>query len=272
VSRAEYGGASTAADNASLGLAQAEEGFESALRAFQALAGTKAISEADIPESIPKPRFNPDLAASLLAGLLRNHATSTFQAQIYEMQIRQADLNYKIAKVGLLPRLGISTGYSVSNSVTAYPGQITQSVINSFTYNANLQWNIFDGFATRGAKLSALASKRAGQQQLENYSEATEAQAEHMVRTMKITDRLLERAEDAASDAFSRFRAQSQELKLGNIPQGNIALAQQDAYSAESQSMAARDGMFSQWIEFVSLVGRDPALDHLPPSYVRQIP
>jgi outer membrane protein TolC len=272
VSRADYGGAWSGADNANLGVAQAEEDFDSSLRAFQTLAGAKSITEADIPNSIPKPIYNPSLAAALLAELQRDHATSTFQAQYLEMQIHQADLGYKIAKVGLLPKLWFNSGYGVSNSVNASSSQISQSQVDTLTYGASVQWNIFDGFATRGAKLSALASKRLSQQQLENYTEATVAQAEHMVRTMKITEHILQNADDGAKYANERFQAQSTELKLGNIPPGNIPLAQQDAYNAESQSMASRAGMYTQWIEFVSLVGRDPALNHLPQSYVRENP
>jgi hypothetical protein len=188
------------------------------------------------------------------------------------MQIHQAELGYKIAKVGNLPKLGVGTGYSVSNSVTASTGQINQSLIDSFTYDANVSWNIFDGFATRGAKLSALASKRAAQQQLKNYLASSEEQARHLVRLMEISAHLQGNADGGWGYWQGRIKEQATEVKLGNLPPNTLEAEMTSYYDAEAQSVGAHANLFSQWTEFVSLVGRDPVLRNLPQSYVRQNP
>jgi outer membrane protein TolC len=269
VSRSAVSPAAAAVDGGSLNLERQEDDYETSMRAFADLVGIPGFSDVDIPMGIPSPAYKPAEAATLLTGLLRDNAESTFQAQVYAMQIQQADLNYKIAKVGLYPKLGISTGYSVSNSVTAYPGQITQSVINSFTYNANVNWNIFDGFATRGAKMYALANKRESQRELKNYIESTEAQARHMVRELAISERERQNADDTLQYSRNNVRQTAVELKLGNVAPSAVDSAQANLNDAELSSVLAHANLYSLWTEYVALVGRDPALSNLPPSYVR---
>lgn len=272
ISQDEKSSAGGAIHGTKLSIERLEDDYETSMRAFADLAGMPSIRDEDIPATIPKATYNPDGAKILLSGFLRDHAESTFQAQVYQMQIRQAELGYKIAKVNLLPKFGIGTGYSVSNSVTAYPGQITQSLVNSFTYDANVSWNIFDGFATRGAKLSALASKRSAQQQLRNYVKSTEEQARHMVREMEIAAQVQDDSDAGWSYWQDHIKEQSSEVKMGNLPPNAYETAMASYYDAEYSCVTAHVNLYEWWLEFVSLLGRDPALNHLPPSYVRENP
>jgi outer membrane protein TolC len=132
-----------------------------------------------------------------------------------------------------------------------------------------VNWNIFDGFATRGAKMYALANKRESQRELKNYIESTEAQARHMVRELAISERERQNADDTLQYSRNNVRQTAVELKLGNVAPSAVDSAQANLNDAELSSVLAHANLYSLWTEYVALVGRDPALSNLPPSYVR---
>jgi outer membrane protein TolC len=272
ISIAEESAAGSAIENGGLNLAHLEDTYQMTLSAFANLAGIPGLSDADIPLELPKPAYSKDAAQALLDAFLRDNALSTFQAQIYDLQIRQATLNYKIAEVGLLPKFGAGTSYSVENSVNAYPTQITQSLVKTFNYNVNVNWNLFDGFLSRGERLSALASRRATERNLKTFVDATEAQAQHLVRLLAVSARAQKDTEAGVTSSTWYLRHQADEVKLGNVPPSAVNAAQAGLYDSELNNATARAALDSQWSELVSLVGRDPAVGKLPPSYVRDNP
>lgn len=270
VSSGEIEAVSETVEDGSLNLERQEDDYATAMRSFQTMAGLKELTDDEIPLSLPRPSFNRDAASALLAGLLRDHARSTFQAQVYEMQIRQAELNYQVARVNLLPKLSASTGYQVSSSTTAFNSNISQSVIDSLTAYLNVSWQIFDGFATRGAKLSALESKRSSEQQLDSYIESTEEQAQHLNRILGISARYEDITLSRWQGQLGNLEEELRELKAGRVPQSAVDSLRASANDYELHNLSARVDLYSQWSEFVSIVGRDPALNNLPPSYVRE--
>ena len=68
------------------------------------------------------------------------------------------------------------------------------------------------------------------------------------------------------------LREATAELKRGIAAQNVVDAAQQAWYAVDYGRTSAHSDYLSAWIEFVSLVGRDPALNNLPPRYVRETP
>jgi outer membrane protein TolC len=260
------------AEDSSLSLEQNEESLENAKIAFAHLAGLKRINDSDIPLAIPKGAYDKSKTNVLLASLLGSQAHDTLQSQVYRLEIRQDDLDYKIAKVGLLPKLNLGAGYSVENETTAFNTTIEQTVINQLTYNLNVSWSIFDGFATKGAKLSALASKRLDERLFKTYVDTTEQQAQHLARMVDIAARYQDLADRRMDQQDGSLREATAELKRGIAAQNVVDAAQQAWYAVDYGRTSAHSDYLSAWIEFVSLVGRDPALNNLPPRYVRETP
>jgi outer membrane protein TolC len=264
--------ADSAVTSGAMNLARLDDEYQTTLQAFASLAGMPGLTDADIPMDIPRPDYRPAVAETLVNVFIRDNALSTFQAQIYDLQIRQATLNYRIAEVSLLPKFGLGTSYSVENSVNAYPNQITQSLVKTFNYNANVNWSIFDGFLSRGEKLSALASRRAAERSLETYVDASEAQARHLVRSLAMAKTAQEYGEAGLTNSKWNLDHQTNEVKLGNAPRSVVDAARAALYDSELNNETARAVLDSQWSELVSLVGRDPAVGKLPTSYVRDTP
>jgi outer membrane protein TolC len=271
ISNGEIIGFQLDVETGSLELARAEENFASSKRSLARLAGLEDLADGDVPLELPHPSYEPVLAKNLLDVFSGEGAESTLQAQVYEMGVREADLNYKIQKVRLLPKFSVGTGYSLQNQTTATTNNQApvSATIKELTYNVGANWSLFDGFATRGAKLAALAQKRLAERQLKTYVENTLDQAQHMERQLSFAARYMELTDTRWGLADNAATHLKSEFKLGRATQDAVDQALAARYAADYASAAARADFLAQWSDFVSLVGSDPALNNLPPSYVR---
>jgi outer membrane protein TolC len=263
------------ADGAGLELARAEEVFAGSKRSLANLAGLEDLADQDIPVEIPPPSYTPGAAQALLASFTGEGAQNTIQAQVYEMGIREAELNYKIQKVRLLPKISLGTSYFVQNQTTATNNSTTAPpvsvTIKELTYDVAANWSIFDGYATRGAKLAALAQKRQAEQQLKTYVATTLEQARHAERLLSFAARYMDLTDRRWQSADAIEEHAEAEFKLGSGSQNTVDQALAGLNSADYTTAAGRADFLSQWSEFISLVGRDPIMNNLPPAYVRDL-
>ena len=171
-------------DEASLAVDRLTENFLHAKRLLLLSAGLSDLSDDVVPEEIPKPVYPADTAVTLMQDFTREGVNSTFQAQIYDDEIKKDELSYKIAKYRLYPRLDLQLGASESNETQVIGNTVTQNPVFSNNITVAANWNIFDGLATRGAKLAALASKREDERERETYIDQTLEQARDLKQQM----------------------------------------------------------------------------------------
>ncbi|MSU24778.1 MAG: TolC family protein [Opitutus sp.] len=257
-------------DDRSLDLARSEAEFVGSRRAFGRLAGIGDLAEAAIPTEIPAPVYSAPAAGVLVAVLLRDGAKSTFQAEVSALNIRNADLSYRIARVRLLPMFNASAAYTLLNTTNASPVAVTQTGVTQQSVGLNAVWTIFDGFAARGAKLAALADKRLAERQLQAVTEATLDQAQNLERLLALDAQAMQMSEQRRGLAEGVVRRAQEEFKLGNVPQSSIDEATANLRLSESNNALARATFLSRWSEFVSLAGDDPVLNNLPLRYARE--
>ena len=210
------------------------------------------------------------MTAALLAGLLRDGGRNLFTTQMAEMHVQEADLNYKIARVRLLPKFNASAGYSLLNSTNATPNSVSQTGVAQQTIEVNARWTVFDGFATKGAKLEALAEKRYWQRQVQLATETGLEEAQKLERTLGLDARALEFAEIRRAGAGEGVRRANEEFKLGNAAQATIDGATRELRRTEYNRALACAALLSDWSAFVSLATDDPILNTLPSRYVRE--
>jgi outer membrane protein TolC len=261
------------ADTASLELARAEEAYANAKRSLANLAGLDDLADGEVPLEIPKMAYAPNLTQAFLAELMGEGAKNTIQAQVYEMGVREAELNYKIQQVRLLPKFSVGTSYSVENQTTAIQNGAAPSsfTLKELSYDIGANWSIFDGFATRGAKLAALAQKRLAERQLKTYVDTTLAQAQHMEKQLSFASRYMDLNNRRWQAADAMRKHTQAEFKLGTGTQDTADQALASFYSADYVTAAGRADFLAQWSDFITLVGHDPALNNLPPAYVRAV-
>lgn len=251
-----------------LDVARAQNRFDSERRRLARIAGLDEIPAEQIPFVIPEPNFRAALAEELVAEFLRDGAASSFRVQIAEMGIKQADLRYRIARVRLLPKFSTSIGYSRDSYTNATPDRLSQTAITRQSIDVRGNWSIFDGFATRGAKLQAKAERRQWERRLKAWSDAAMDEAQTLERSVRIEARAMQLASRRREGAAAAVRLAEEEAKAGRRAELELERARNQLFEAEAAEAAARAAFLSEWAALVSRVSEDPILNALPPRYV----
>jgi outer membrane protein TolC len=272
-SQSEVDGAHMQVDDVSLAADRASEDFAHAKRMLLLMAGMSELSDEAVPEEIPKPIYSANTPEALMQDFEREGLDKTFQAQIYDYQIKESDLNYKIAKYRLYPRFDLQFGLSEQyqaqdNTMPNGENGITEK---QFFYNNTTlvgSWEIFDGLATRGAKLAALASKRVAERNLQSYLDQTLEQARYFEHQIGFSARAMALAEERFDASKSGLQHAKDNLKLGTGSQTDVDQATANYYQWQTMAFNARIDFFSHWSDYLSLLGVDPVLNNLPAHFI----
>ena len=268
-SEAELGNFRMSVEEAQLDTDRAEEDFRYAKRVFTRLVGVDDLADDSIPLELPHPEYSAGLADTVLTGFVGEGIESTFQSEVYKMLLRQQDLNYKIAAVGLLPKVNAAAGYTYSNQTSVSQTSISQVGVQQESYSVAAGWTIFDGFATRGAKLSALANKRLFERQRQTYIDSTIDQISDLRKQLGFSSRAMSIAEVHNALIAAEVKRLGQDKELGYASQATIDTGVLNLYATEFNMVYARSEYLGRWTEFVSMAGIDPALENLSSRYAR---
>ncbi|MEJ1974424.1 MAG: TolC family protein [Lacunisphaera sp.] len=264
ISEAEIFGTQVAADRADIARDRAEADLDSALRSFNRLAGSGTnLTEADIPANIPKIAANDAGLEALMKGFLAQKDTANPEAITLRKQLEIENLNYKISRTRLLPKVSLSAGLT-QDEQNNYFGQGARYSVNSAYAGVSLNWVLFDGFAAGAAQRNSLARRR----QLEgDYRQLTERlatdagtqvkQIGFSVRSMAITERLLESSE-------GNLRVREEEHGRGVRSDSEVSLAKLGLYDAQLNALSARREYLISVGDFLGLVVEDPVLGNIP--------
>jgi outer membrane protein TolC len=253
-------------------IARKEVEFDSERRRFSRMAGMADIAVDQIPLEIPLPPFDAALASRLSAALLRDGAKGVYGVEIADMHIRQAELDRKIANVRLLPKFDASLGHSRESSTTASQVEVSQTAITRDTLQLAGRWSMFDGWATKGAKLQALTSKRLWERQRQTAAESAMDEAQRLERLLAVDASDMGFAEAHRAGAAGFVDRAEGEQKAGTISSANVNEATSGLRLAEFNSAITRATFLSDWSAFISLVAQDPVLNQLPSRYARAKP
>ncbi|MBX3750710.1 MAG: TolC family protein [Opitutaceae bacterium] len=229
---------------------------------FSALTGQPLPSDEAIPEEIYGLPASTDPVQRMLAGFLDRGEASVPQLQIMQQQIAVEDLTLQNQRKRLLPKFNLVAGINQDEqSYTANVG--LKYGVRSRYVGLQANWNIFDGFAARGATASALARKRqleAGYKQLtEAMAQDAQRAAKHVelaFRQMQINDRML-----ASAREFLKYR--QGDFQRGLASETDVAAAEAGVRSMFASTVSSRYTYLMRIAEFVSLVGADPAMANL---------
>jgi outer membrane protein TolC len=251
-------------DDANLGMDRAIDSFAHSKRLFLLTAGLSELNDDSIPDEIPKPIYSADTVEALLQNFESAGLHDTFQAQVYDDQIKQSELNYKIAKHRLYPRVDLSMGLSEQNQTTTGANSISQAGVLAESVALAANWSIFDGFATRGAKLAALTSKRQNERNLQDYLDQTLEQARESERQLVFSARAMAIAERRFQFSEEALQRAKDDFKLHTISQAGMDQATANFYQAQAAIFGARADFLSNWSGYLSLLNVDPVLNNLP--------
>ena len=242
--------------------------LENSARVFALSIGQNDFSAQNIPDEIPRPSYVPDTTAQLLQRFVQEQGEKTYTIANLHDEIKQAELGYRMAKVRLRPMIGFSAYYSQLPTASAGPGYGEQYNTQSRNFDIVAGWSIFDGFATRGAKLSALSSKRSLERTLRTTVDLTMAQARDFEKQLGFSWRGLDLSQQRRDLAEGGLNGTIDYVKRGLAPATDIGAARMSFFQSEAVLAAARADFLNQWSQFVSTLCVDPMLDVIPSRYL----
>src|SRR5208283_3868687 len=128
-SQAELQGYKLGLEQAQLDTDRAAEDFAYSKRVLTRLVGVDDLPDDSVPLEIGHPEYSAALADAVLAGFVGDGVESSFQSQVYALQMKQQDLNYQIAKVRLLPKLNFAASYLLEDNTQAFSGFVSQVAV-----------------------------------------------------------------------------------------------------------------------------------------------
>jgi outer membrane protein TolC len=249
-------------DRAQLAEEYAELEFLQLKQSFAALTGQPLPGDDTIPNEIYGLPSSATGVGRLLAEFLGHSEPPVNQALILQRQIEVEDLAYQNQRKRLLPKFNLVAGLSQDEqSYTANVG--LKYGVQSRYVGLQANWNIFDGFAARGAATSALARKRqfeASYRHLKDTlaqdAQRAAKQVELAFRQMQINDRLL-----ASAMEFLKYR--QGDFQRGLASETDLAGAEAGYRSMFASTVSSRYNYLMRVVEFVSLIGADPVTNGL---------
>lgn len=259
-------------EDVSLQVERATEDLAQNKRLFLRQTGLQTLSDDQIPENIPALAYEPTVATAMLQRFLGVEWEEHPAVQLNRSWVRVAELNYKQAKYRLYPMFGLGASISQSNSTSASGGFVSQASVLSQYVGVNMNWSVFDGFATRAAKISANASKRTYERQLQTVSDNLRDQATNLERLVGFAHRAMRLAQTRAELSESAVRMLQEDANNGIASRTMVEVATGSYYQSQLTVLNQRVEFLTRWSEFVSTLGRDPALQQLPAHYFAHAP
>ena len=256
-------------DEARLIRDQAVEDLENSKRLFLLMVGKADLDLEVVPDDVPRPVYSPEVVARLLQEFVQSDAAQTYSTQVYRDYIKSADIDYRITRVNLLPKFNFSAGVSQASVTSASQNYISQVAVSSNSWDVVASWSIFDGLATRGAKLSILSRKRSYERTLRTTIDQTIAQVRDLEKQLGFTWRSQEISQSRRDLSETTFKRLQENLKLGSASQSMVNSAQLNLYASEFNLAYARSGYLNYWSQFVSTLCVDPILNVMPASYLK---
>jgi outer membrane protein TolC len=271
-------GAQMAVDDARLNRDRMVEDLDYSTRVFALSVGQNDFTAQNIPEEIARPSYAPEVTTLLVQRFVQDQGENTYAIANLHDQIKIADLNYRIAKVGLRPMFGFNAYFSqqtTANVATANGATvgttnryIEQYITQSRNFNVVANWSIFDGLATRGRKLSALSYKRTLERSLRTTVDQNLAQVRDLEKQLGFSWRGLSLTQQRRDMAEGGLNGTIDYVKRGFVSANDINAARMGLFQADLALAAARADFLNRWSTFLSTLCVDPMLDVIPKRYL----
>jgi len=249
-------------EQAQLAEDRAAEDYRRAKVQLARLVGVADIADDAIATEVQSVDFEMPALQTLADAFVADIPGRAANLSIIRNQIAIEKLNYRNAQVRLRPRANLSMGITKEEQNYGNTDYNPYGVTALYA-GVSINWSIFDGFATKGAKLSSLARKRdlerVYQATLVDLSEGARSRlksVEFAQRNMAIANRLL----FATEKSLERTKKRVEE---GRTSPADVDDAQLNVYDARISCYSARADCLTQVTALLSTIFEDPALTNL---------
>jgi outer membrane protein TolC len=255
-----------AVQQAVLNTDRAEEAFSETKKVFRLLTGVSAPADDAIPVAIGAVKPAPQETDRLLAAFLGHPEPKTFATNFAKGQLEIERLGYAINRTGLRPKFSAVAG--ISQDEQSYSTNIAQKYgVQSLYLGISGSWNIFDGFATRGAVRSSLARVRKLEANYKQLTETAGADAQRAAHQLKFVERQMAIQDQLMDSATNFLQYRKDEFARGTVSETDVA-AVQGVYNREFlTTLQSRSEYLLKFSEFLSLIMEDPAMANVPARF-----
>ncbi len=252
-----------AAEEAQITRDRAAADLTAAARAVGRLCGTAAPAVDSLPDRLPAALSPPPPDSRITDDLLLQFESigleQTPRVQALRHAVDQADLAYKVARFRLYPKGNLSLSNTQSNSIAASANTLSQTGVQSVNASLVFNWPLFDGFATRGAKRSALAARRIADRRLNAELAASRDEVRAAESAVELAARTLRVASIRRERAATELQKITERLSRGEAASAEVETATLSLRAAELTATAAQADWLIRRAEFISLLGLEPA-------------
>jgi len=263
ITESELFGPQVALERAQLSEASAESAFIETCEHFEFLTGAAAPPQEELPEELPKIEPEPASTASRLADFLAAPEPSTPNLDLLGQEVEVARLTYKNQKTRLRPKVNFVLGITQDEqSYTINNGE--RYGVTSRYVGIQVNWAIFDGWATRGAVRSSLARLRSAEARYAQARAGVSRQARAAARSLELAQRQMRIEDRLLSSSREYLRISEEDFSAGRVTRETLDQAQAGYYSARSSANTARLNYLMAQVDLLTAVNRDPIVNGQP--------
>ncbi len=245
-------------------LDRAEEDFRFAKISLERLAGSDVLADESIPALIPRVDYAEDRIQSLAELFRSEPEKGNFRLASVQLRLDQEKLNYQIIDKTLRPKFNAVTG--VMQDEVSYTGSPADRARTQSLYGGlNITWNIFDGYSTPAQRRALRLRQRQIEEERDDRLREISETVQSQIRQIDLSARSLSLGESNL-DQYNLFvRKKAEDIAFGASAPSELDGITIARDAVLIQAMIQRSDLMVRMAEFLSTIGRDPALASVSP-------
>jgi outer membrane protein TolC len=239
------------AEQARLALETTEWDLALAKQNFSVLTGLPEPTDASLPDGIPSLTQSYVEVQRELARFLAQDEPNTPSLRNQRRNVQIADLSYQNQKTRLRPKLNFVA--AITQDEQSYTLNIAQKYgLQSQYVGLQVNWQIFDGFATRGAIASTLAAKHQAEHAYKQLTETIARDAQRAAKNVELAQRQMAISDWLLSNSKGYLEYRQEDFRRGQASETDVGAAQAAYNSALASANSARYTYLIRVAEFVN--------------------
>ncbi len=185
--------------------------------------------------------------------------TEGWTYQNIQTQIEIEKRNYTIAKAEVLPRFSVVGGIFQDRIDSAFLAT-SEDRINYFV-GGLVSWSLFDGNASSGRKMAALARQRQLERQAELEVDLYRAEYARIASTLNVTRRGVEINQRLFELSEAKLSAATRRYESGAISSSELLYAKSGLNQSQLSLIESKISYLNALGAYLTLTGQDPALE-----------
>jgi outer membrane protein TolC len=235
--------------------------FEGAVKRFARVCGLESFDPTALPEGIPAvDTSDPVETEPLRGGFVQGEGLENRVPYAnLELQLRREELALRQVRSELRPKLNFQV--EANQEQLKFSGDAANRNVKSFFTGVQVQWNIFDGFATRGRARASKLRIRKLEERLATVREDLATEAGAAAKEVEFAGRALgfaERRFRSSTGSLTELRKRRAEDRATEI---EVLDAEQGERTAQLNAFKARADYLNSIVIFLSIVDADPMVN-----------